>query len=1716
MLTASKLAFSQTITIGNLDPGPYGQSSTISVPISITSAGCLQTNNVFNLYLSDANGSFANERQIGSYSGFYTGFINGTIPSIPAGTGYKVRIKTTSPATIPVVESSPFTILGVPGATASVSSSSINAANPEVFGVCIGDDSKLTDFTFINRSGTGAVTTISFFNEVTKATELTTSLATNVTFQAKAVNYTVTVKAIGLNGALSTKSYLLMNNPVNNSFGASGSTTVCLSGGNALTYNVDITSANGIQKNYPGLTYLVKWGDGATSTLTFCEIAAKNGEISHVYTRSSCGNLVNGQRNVFEVDLQPISPYCASVVTQVTGYAKVLAPPLNQFSMPASGCVNTQITINNTSIPGQDPNSSSSTCNNVTGLYTWLVDGVVVENNKPITEPFKYTFNAIGIHNVTLRLQNSGGLCSTPDVTKQICIKVPPIPSFTLPLTTICTGTPLTPVNTSVNLASCTPANPYRWVVTASSGGTSVSFGNGTNASSDNPEFIFNTPGVYQVRLEILTPGCGTPTTPPQTVVVNATPIASLSPDVSLCGNNRVFTFDTNPGVTRAILANTVQDLPTTYQWTFTGGNFTYEGGTGPNSRFPQVKFLDYATYTVNVVHTNNCGVATASQVISFQPAPTVSAGPDQVICEGGQAVLTGSVSGTFTTQQWIGGTGTFIPNRNVLNPNYIPSAAEITAGQALLTLRVTTALAAPCNSIDDVVVIAITRKDNITSPSTLEACTAQPFTYNITSSNALTTYSWTATLTSGIAAGFQPAGSGNKINDIITNTSGADAIVTYIITPVTNGCTGNPFTLRATVKPIPASSASVANPLICSNQPAGISMSSNISGVTYTWTSVASTGVSGNSNQSVPTGNAVINDLLINTGTTVGTVTYTISPLNGTCGVAPITATVTVQPAPVTSVPGADAQICNSPTYTLQGNNPAPGTGRWSLVSGQTGVTFSDATKPNAVVTGLIAGNVYQFKWSITASPTCPPSENIVTITDAAETIAGTLAGNATVCSGINAGQVMLSGQLGNVLRWESSVNGGTSWLPVANSTATLNYLNLTTTTLYRAVVQNSACSFKISNAVTITVNQQAITANAGADFTACAATTITLNGNSPSPFLGMWTQTGGPAASVTNPANFSTTVTGLVAGTIYKFTWTIKGTLPCADNSDEVVVTNTNDVVAGFTADKSNGCGAQVVTFTNTSSVITGTNFIWDFGDGSVQSTRVNPQHTFLPRTDGREAVYTVSLSISNNCVQRPPVTYTVKVSPAVPVAAIVPDDLNGCGAFVLNVQNPSPGNNAKYDFYLYKGATLVQQITKTDKSAATFNAITVPAVTTYRLYMVVTDVCGTTARTIDIPITISPASFIPQMFIRDNVNKGCAPFNVVFVNNSSGGDSFSYNIYDAANKIIESVPAGKSDFPYTFTLPGVYFVSLTGTDYCTTLESSPKIRLEVYTTPAPDFKPDIAEGCKRFTVKFANLTPKDNITPASSLIYEWSFGDGTREVAFIPSPHLYDFKISPYNVTLTVTNLATGCTNTVTKNNLITVHPPPGTNFTARPDTIAEIPNYHFAFKDLTTGNPLSWSWTFGDGSSSNMKNPEHTYADTGVYKVTLKTINSLGCDSTITHRVQIKGVPGQLYMPNAFTPDGLSGELRSFTVKGSGIAKWTLQIYNNWGQLVWQTYKLSPKGEPVESWDGTFKGSPAPQGVYVWQASATFINGTEWKGMTYNSSVPKRTGAIHLIR
>jgi PKD repeat protein len=73
------------------------------------------------------------------------------------------------------------------------------------------------------------------------------------------------------------------------------------------------------------------------------------------------------------------------------------------------------------------------------------------------------------------------------------------------------------------------------------------------------------------------------------------------------------------------------------------------------------------------------------------------------------------------------------------------------------------------------------------------------------------------------------------------------------------------------------------------------------------------------------------------------------------------------------------------------------------------------------------------------------------------------------------------------------------------------------------------------------------------------------------------------------------------------------------------------------------------------------------------------------------------------------------------------------------------------------------------------------------------------------------------------------------------------------------------------------------------------------------------------------------------------------------------------------------------------------PPGAGFTAYPPTGASPLTVDFT--DTSSNYPTSWQWNFGDGTTSKLQNPQHTYTESGKYTVSLTVTNSAGSDSEV---------------------------------------------------------------------------------------------------------------------
>jgi PKD repeat protein len=111
----------------------------------------------------------------------------------------------------------------------------------------------------------------------------------------------------------------------------------------------------------------------------------------------------------------------------------------------------------------------------------------------------------------------------------------------------------------------------------------------------------------------------------------------------------------------------------------------------------------------------------------------------------------------------------------------------------------------------------------------------------------------------------------------------------------------------------------------------------------------------------------------------------------------------------------------------------------------------------------------------------------------------------------------------------------------------------------------------------------------------------------------------------------------------------------------------------------------------------------------------------------------------------------------------------------------------------------------------------------------------------------------------------------------------------------------------------------------------------------------------------------------------------------------------------------------------------------------------------FSDLSTGNPDTWHWNFGDGNTSIEQNPIHTYNNTGIYTVSLEVCNGSVCD-TIVKQDYIEVLPNGMVeigvdMSAKLFPNPNDG---NFTLEITDKATHNLQlhIYNSIGEEVYQ--------------------------------------------------------------
>lgn len=139
------------------------------------------------------------------------------------------------------------------------------------------------------------------------------------------------------------------------------------------------------------------------------------------------------------------------------------------------------------------------------------------------------------------------------------------------------------------------------------------------------------------------------------------------------------------------------------------------------------------------------------------------------------------------------------------------------------------------------------------------------------------------------------------------------------------------------------------------------------------------------------------------------------------------------------------------------------------------------------------------------------------------------------------------------------------------------------------------------------------------------------------------------------------------------------------------------------------------------------------------------------------------------------------------------------------------------------------------------------------------------------------------------------------------------------------------------------------------------------------------------------------------------------------------------------------------------------------------------------------PYQYQWNTGSVGS------EIGNLHGGYYYVVVTDANGCSRMDSVTIVNWSEDCPYFVYVPGAFSPNG-DGRNDVLHVKGEGVVWIQFEIYNRWGNKVFESNDLSM------GWDGTYKGQMQNTGVFVYILEAEFENGERIK----------KSGDITLLR
>ncbi|MBI9062881.1 MAG: PKD domain-containing protein [Marinilabiliaceae bacterium] len=444
------------------------------------------------------------------------------------------------------------------------------------------------------------------------------------------------------------------------------------------------------------------------------------------------------------------------------------------------------------------------------------------------------------------------------------------------------------------------------------------------------------------------------------------------------------------------------------------------------------------------------------------------------------------------------------------------------------------------------------------------------------------------------------------------------------------------------------------------------------------------------------------------------------------------------------------------------------------------------------------------------------------------------------------------------------------------------------------------------------------------------------------------------------------------------------------CKDTTIVPVTVNPS-AVSNFNLSPVTGCSPMEVVMTNQS---TGASFYkWDFGDGSVEETAEHTSHTYF-NMESVVKVSDITLVAGNSVGCNDTIIKQVTVYPEITFdVSATPSE--GCAPLSVEMETATGAFAYKWEFG--DGSSMVG----TNRVNHVYlNQTNNPIVFDLKLFTASAYGCLDTSM---VQISVHPS---PDAVFDISDTEGCSPLSIVFINQSTGGNSGTWYFGDGGSQEV----SGADPVSYTYVnngfAPEPFNPKLVIENSFGCVDSTIQL-LRVL----PQVIAKISEGgsgCSPYAESFINES-----SGASS--FNWNFGDGNSSNAF-NGRNEYVNK-TDQDVLFPVELIASsnyGCTDTAFT--AVRVYRTPIPDFDVNPKVL-QMPESTISIDNTTSGSTWSYLWRFGDGNQSDLKEPgDYSYGKSGMFDIWLEVSGDECKDSVMTSIEILPMLPGIDYGPN----------------------------------------------------------------------------------------------------